>query len=176
VKLHHSFLSMSVDARAIRFHKTNGMTFLTSTCGTCVVGTGRSHRPPGIPCWMIGTSRSRDNPCAAPPSLPHVLWKSDLFGAVLECSRVKCRLFPRRSGRGALDSSGPTTLKRISHVIVGRKKRTFLPYRSPYGTFFVVGGYPLVSDLSHFHRRDSSRTVRTGPSRSSAGIHRPPVR
>jgi hypothetical protein len=29
VKFHHSFSSMSVDVRAIRFHKTNGMTFLT---------------------------------------------------------------------------------------------------------------------------------------------------
>jgi hypothetical protein len=55
--------------------------------------------PPGIPCWVIGASRSRDNPCAAPPSLPHVRWKSDLFGAVLECSRAKCRLFLRRTDR-----------------------------------------------------------------------------
>jgi hypothetical protein len=31
VKLHRSFLSMSVNVRAIRFHKANGMTFLTST-------------------------------------------------------------------------------------------------------------------------------------------------
>jgi hypothetical protein len=53
------------------------------------------------------------------------------------------------SGRGALDSSGPTTLKRISDVVVGRKSRTFFsPYRSPYGTVFVVGGYPLVSGLT----------------------------
>jgi hypothetical protein len=42
---------MSVDVRAIRFHKTNGMTFLTSTCGTCVVGTGR---PLGIPLLGAG--------------------------------------------------------------------------------------------------------------------------
>jgi hypothetical protein len=55
--------------------------------------------PPGIPCWVIGESTSRDNPCAPPPSLPHVLWKSDLFGAVLECSRAKCRLLPRRTNR-----------------------------------------------------------------------------
>jgi hypothetical protein len=29
-----------------------------------------------------------------------------------------------------------------------KKPKAFLSYRSPYGTFFVVGGYPLVSGLT----------------------------
>jgi hypothetical protein len=53
------------------------------------------------------------------------------------------------SGRGALDSSGPTTLKRISHVVVGRKSRNpFCRIVCRMVHFFVVGGYPLVSGLT----------------------------
>jgi hypothetical protein len=56
---------------------------------------------------------------------------------------------PNGSGRGALDSSGPTTLKRISHVVVGRKSRTlFCRIVRRRVHFFVVGGYPLVSGLT----------------------------
>jgi hypothetical protein len=93
----------------------------------------------------------RVNPCAAPPSLPHVRWKSDLFGAVLECSRAKCRLFPRRTDRNVelwTRQDGPRSSGSATWLS-GEKAEPFccrIVRRKVH--FFVVGGYPLVSGLT----------------------------
>jgi hypothetical protein len=89
VKLHRSFLSMSVDVRAIRFHKANGMKFLTSTRHL----RGRNRKaPPGIPCWVIGTSfaeTTRVLLLRVYPTFPGN--PTFVVKAVLECSRAECR-------------------------------------------------------------------------------------
>jgi hypothetical protein len=82
---------------------------------------------------------------------PHVLWKSELFGAMLECSQAKCRLFPRRTDRDVELWTRQETEHAQADQPRGcreKKPKAFLSYRSPYGTFFVVGGYPLVSGLT----------------------------
>jgi hypothetical protein len=121
------------------------------TCGTCVVGIGRLRRAFLVGSWVIGGRTSRDNPCAAPPSLPHVLWKSDLFlepcwsvpGLSVIFSLVE-RIGTWSSGLVRTDHARADQPRGCRE----KKPKAFLSYRSPYGTFFVVGGYPLVSGLT----------------------------
>jgi hypothetical protein len=155
---------------------------VTSSCDTCVVATGRRHRASGPSGHSLLGGRWKYKPrqpvCSSSESTPRSLEIRPFFGAVLECSRANCRLFPRRTDRDVElwtrqdrpRSSGSTTW------LSGEKNRTFLSYRSPYGTFFVSGLTPpaesfsspgLLEDSAHWTIaelcRNSSTPCEVGP-------------